>query len=95
MFSISLGIAVDDTIHFLTRYLAERKTTDDRVTAVNRSICSCGRAIVMTSVLIVGGLSLLGFSDFVPTRRFAELTSVTMAAALPVTYFCFRTAAGF
>ncbi len=83
VFSISLGIAVDDTIHFLSLYLSERKIGYTRNVAVHRSVIRCGRAIVMTSVLIVGGLSLLGFSDFVPTRRFAELTSITMAAALP------------
>jgi len=34
-------------------------------------------------VLVVSGLSVLIFSDFVPTRRFAELTAVTMCSALP------------
>ena len=43
---------------------------------------SSGRAIVLTTVLIVSGLSVLLLSRFVPTRRFAELTAVTMAAAL-------------
>ena len=47
------------------------------------TVVSTGRAIVTTSLLIVLGLSVLVFSDFVPTRRFAELTAVTMLAALP------------
>ncbi len=38
---------------------------------------------MLTSVLVVSGLSVLVFSDFVPTRRFAELTAITMCSALP------------
>lgn len=82
VFGITLGIAVDDTIHFLSRFREERRrgqTVDDAIGAVFRS---SGRAIVLTTVLIVSGLSVLLLSHFVPTRRFAELTAVTMAAAL-------------
>jgi len=82
VFAISLGIAVDDTIHFLARFreeLARGATVRD---AVHRTGLGSGRAIVLTSVLIVLGLSILYQSNFVPTRRFAELTSITMIAAL-------------
>ena len=82
VFAISLGIAVDDTIHFLARYRDEVacKPVPDAIIGTLRS---SGRAIVLTSVLIVSGLSVLVFSEFVPTRRFAELTAVTMCSALP------------
>lgn len=82
VFAISLGIAVDDTIHFLARYRDERKSADPPE-AIQNALHSSGRAIVLTSVLVVSGLSILIFSDFVPTRRFAELTAVTMCSALP------------
>ncbi|MEQ9411164.1 MAG: efflux RND transporter permease subunit [Fuerstiella sp.] len=82
VFAISLGIAVDDTIHFLARYRDERKRTSARE-AIQATLFSSGRAIVLTSVLVVSGLSVLIFSDFVPTRRFAELTAITMCSALP------------
>ena len=82
VFAISLGIAVDDTIHFLARYRDQRKLLSSEQ-AVQEALSSSGRAIVLTSVLVVSGLSILVFSDFVPTRRFAELTAVTMCAALP------------
>ena len=73
---------MDDTIHFLARYRDEinGKSVPD---AINGTLRSSGRAIVLTSVLIVSGLSVLVFSEFVPTRRFAELTAVTMCSALP------------
>lgn len=83
VFAISLGIAVDDTIHFLARYREEAKRSDDRVEVVSRTLSSSGRAIVLTSCLIVSGLSVLVFSEFLPTKRFAELTAITMFAALP------------
>ena len=82
VFAITLGIAVDDTIHFLSRFGEERRKglgIDESISAVFRS---SGRAIVLTTVLIVSGLSVLLLSRFVPTRRFAELTAITMAAAL-------------
>lgn len=82
VFAISLGIAVDDTIHFLARYRDERKSAEP-LPAIHGTLATSGRAIVLTSVLVVSGLSVLVFSDFVPTRRFAELTAVTMCAALP------------
>ncbi|MCH2210902.1 MAG: MMPL family transporter [Fuerstiella sp.] len=83
VFAISLGIAVDDTIHFLVRYRDEAKRITGTPTAIAATLRSSGRAILMTSLLVVSGLSVLVFSDFLPTRRFAELTAVTMLAALP------------
>lgn len=82
VFAISLGIAVDDTIHFLARYRDARKVSSN-IDAIESTLTSSGRAIVLTSVLVVSGLSILVFSDFVPTRRFAELTAVTICSALP------------
>ncbi len=83
VFAISLGIAVDDTIHFLARYREEAGRCEDPADIVSAALASSGRAIVLTSLLIVSGLSVLMFSEFLPTRRFAELAAVTMCAALP------------
>ena len=83
VFAISLGIAVDDTIHFLARYREESKRGTDQVAIVTSSLRSSGRAIILTSCLVISGLSVLVFSEFLPTRRFAELTAITMCAALP------------
>jgi len=83
VYAISLGIAVDDTIHFLARYREESKRSTDEVQVVSSALASSGRAILLTSCLVVAGLSVLIFSEFLPTRRFAELTAITMCAALP------------
>ncbi len=88
VFAISLGIAVDDTIHFLSRFREELRqkpadeSQDIMTNALRRTFAGSGQAILMTTILIICGLSVLMLSDFVPTRRFAELTSVTMLAAL-------------
>jgi predicted RND superfamily exporter protein len=82
VFTISLGIAVDDTIHFLARFRELVKQHADVALAVHHTYEETGRAIVIVTVLVVSGLSVLLFSDFLPTRRFAELTIVTMATAV-------------
>ena len=82
VFAIGLGIAVDDTIHFLSRYRDEFLVDGKVVPAISRTARGSGTAIVLTTVLIVGGMAVLLNSSFVPTKRFAELTIVTMMAAL-------------
>ncbi len=82
VFAVALGIAVDDTIHFLYRYREETQHGSAGIIALHRTFQRTGRAILLTSVLVIAGMSLLLVSDFVPTRRFAELLSVTMAGAL-------------
>lgn len=81
VFAISLGIGVDDTIHFLARFREEMRSRDFD-SALRRTLLGTGRAIVVTSLLVISGLAVLMFSEFVPTRRFAELTAVTMLGAL-------------
>jgi predicted RND superfamily exporter protein len=82
VFTISLGIAVDDTIHFLARFRELMKVHKDVALAVHHTYAETGRAIVIVTLLVVSGLSVLLFSSFLPTRRFAELTIVTMATAV-------------
>lgn len=81
VFAISLGVAVDDTIHFLARFRQEVRK-HDLDTAIRNTCLGTGRAVLMTTILIVSGLTVLLLSSFVPTRRFAELATVTMISAL-------------
>ena len=82
VFAIGLGIAVDDTIHFLARFREEKRNDTSTVDAILSTYKSTGHAIVLTTFLIVAGLSILLSSAFMPTRIFAELTAVTMCGAL-------------
>ncbi len=82
MLAISLGIAVDDTIHYLWRFRRELQYDGDAVAAILRTHRSVGQACVFTTVVITGGFWILCFSRFLPTAYFGGLVGVTMIAAL-------------
>ncbi len=82
IFAISLGLAVDDTIHFLTRFNEERQRRDNVHEALLYTYFGAGRAIMLTSVLLLSGLALLLLSDFVPTNHFGRLTGLTIFGAV-------------
>jgi hypothetical protein len=75
-----MGIAVDDTIHYIHRYLEELNGSSEQ--AVERSHATVGHAILYTSFVIILGFSLLAFSDFVPSVLFGLLTGLAMLLAL-------------
>lgn len=80
--SIAIGLAVDDTIHYLVRYNREFKKDLDKDRALTDTIMSVGRPIVLTTVTIGFGFSILLFSHFHPTSIFGLLMVVTMVSAL-------------
>ena len=81
-FSISLGLAVDDTIHFLVRYREERRRLD-RPAAVHEALIRTGRPIIMTTALLCLGVSVITTSEFLATAHFGQLVLVAVACALP------------
>ncbi len=80
--AIAMGIAVDDTVHYIHRYKIEIKQTGDYLEAIHRSHSSIGHAIFYTTMTIVIGFSLLTLSNFVPTIYFGLLTVIAMIMAL-------------
>ena len=82
VFTICLGLADDNTIHFLYRFREELEVDGDVTRAIQRAFRGTGRAIVATSLLLAAGMAVLMVSNFVPTRRFAELTCVTILGNL-------------
>jgi len=78
VFTICLGLADDNTIHFLYRFREEFEVDHHVGPAIQRAFHVTGRAIVATSVLLLAGMAVLLVSNFLPTRRFAELTCVTI-----------------
>lgn len=82
VFSISLGIAVDDTIHFLFRFKREIAGGDAPEAAVRRTFKVVGRAMVMTSVVLVAGNAIVMVSGFPAIRTFGFLAALTIASAL-------------
>ncbi len=81
-FTVCLGIAVDDTIHFLTRFEEERQLTDDRNVAIRNAFTSVGVALVMTTTVLVAGFSTVAFSDSRDHHIFATMGTLTIASAL-------------
>ena len=82
IFSISLGMAVDSTIHFIARFLETKKTNSNCDASLILAFKSSGKAIIFTTFLFLCGFLILLISDFVPVRLFAELTSITLFTAL-------------
>ncbi|OUR88582.1 transporter [Gammaproteobacteria bacterium 42_54_T18] len=80
--AISIGIGVDNSIHYVHRVTDEFYKDLDYWGAINRSHASIGRAMYYTTVTITLGFSILAMSNFVPTMYFGLLTGVAMMAAL-------------
>lgn len=80
--AISVGIAVDDTIHYVHRFGSEIKKDWNYRASVLRSHASIGRAMYYTTVTITIGFSILTLSSFVPTIYFGFLTAFAMITAL-------------
>ncbi|RLB53535.1 MAG: hypothetical protein DRJ42_11735 [Deltaproteobacteria bacterium] len=77
IFSISIGLAVDGTIHVLARFREEAERGLGQNVALVRAARGTGRAIVVSCVTLMLGFGVLLFSSFVPVRNFGELIAVT------------------
>ncbi len=80
--AISIGIAVDDTIHYIYRFREEIKTDSDYYKTLHRCHNTIGHAMYYTSVTIIIGFSILVLSNFWPTIYFGLFTSMAMLIAL-------------
>jgi uncharacterized protein len=80
--AITIGIGVDNTIHYIHRYEEEIRLDGDPWAAVARCHGSIGRALYYTMITIVLGFSVLALSAFIPTIMFGLLTGLAMTAAL-------------
>ena len=80
--AISIGIAVDDTIHYLHRFRVEFEKEGSYVATVHRCHRSIGSAMYYTSITITIGFSILAISNFIPSILFGLLTALAMMMAL-------------
>ncbi len=81
-FTVCLGIAVDDTIHFLTRFREEQPHCATNDEAIRRAFTGVGTALIMTTAVLVAGFSIVTLSDSRDHRIFATMGALTIAAAL-------------
>ncbi len=80
--AITLGISVDDTVHYLYRYRRELQETGHVLAAVERSHDTVGRAMFATTAAVTFGFAILMISNFKPTIYFGLLTGLAMVTAL-------------
>ncbi|MFC1618821.1 RND family transporter [Candidatus Neomarinimicrobiota bacterium] len=82
VFSVAFGIAVDDTIHFLSRIKLELNEGYSLEEASRNSLLYTGKAIVLTSLLLIVGFGILLISDFRSSFEFGLLSVLTILSAL-------------
>lgn len=80
--AIGVGLADDDTIHYIHRFKREFETHGSYSAALHRSHDSIGHAIYYTTVTLVLGFSILSLSNFIPTIYFGLLTVLAIVVAL-------------
>ena len=80
--AITIGIAVDNSIHYIYRFREEFEKIKDYKKTVDRCHSTVGIAILNTSITIVFGFSILVLSNFIPTIYFGVFTGIAMLLAL-------------
>ena len=79
---IAIGVGVDDTIHFLVRYRIEVARSPNTGEAITRTFNFAGRAIIMTTVILVAGFSPFALTDYYTTRILGTLLPMCLIVAL-------------
>ena len=80
--AITIGIAVDNSIHYIYRFKEEFKKINDYEKTLDRCHSTVGIAILNTSITIVFGFSILVLSNFIPTIYFGVFTGIAMLLAM-------------
>jgi hypothetical protein len=78
--AVAMGIAVDNSIHYIHRYRSEARTSD-AASAIFNTHGSVGFGMLYTTAIIVVGFGSLAFSDFIPSVLFGVLTGVALSSA--------------
>lgn len=82
VFAIIFGIAVDDTIHFLSKYKLAKDYLQDREEAIRIAFKEAGRAIIFTSIILFFGFLVLLFSIHPPSVTIGILIAITLLSAV-------------
>ena len=87
---MTLGIVVDDTVHFLSKYVrAKRELGLNTEKAVEYAFRTVGVALVATSLVLVANFAVIGTSHFYPNASMGLLSAITIGMALVVDFFFF------
>jgi predicted RND superfamily exporter protein len=82
VYTIAFGIAVDDTIHFLSRYKIEKEKPISNQEAITNTMKTSGGAILLTTLILVFGFGVLIFSDFYANFITGLLVCIGLVVAL-------------
>ena len=80
--AITIGIAVDNTIHYIYKIRESKKSIKSITEAIEKAHISVGKAVLTTSLTIAFGFSVLSLSNFIPTVLFGIFTSLAMILAM-------------
>ena len=80
--SVGMGIAVDDTLHFIEWYARQRKTESCSTKALAKTIKQCASPMMYTTLICSAGLIIFAFSQFVPPKQFAYSIVALLGIAL-------------
>ena len=87
VFGMTLGIIVDDTVHFISKYLrARREQGKDPQEAVKYAFSTVGRALVSTTIVLVAGFFVLAQSQFAMNSGMAKVTALIISLALIIDF---------
>ena len=80
--AVAIGIAVDDTIHFICEYQRLKKEGLSTQKTISETIITKGQPIILTSLIMSGGFGVLLFASFIPTIQFGLLSALIMLFAV-------------
>ena len=80
--AIIIGVAVDDTIHFLVKYFEARKRGLSMAETFDEVLRYAGKAILFTTIVLSGAFSIFAFSTFAPNQNFGIVTATALVIAL-------------
>ena len=85
--AIIIGVAVDDTIHFLFKYFDARKKDISLEEVFNEVLSYAGKAIIFTTLVLSISFSVIIFSNFLPNKHFGIITTIALSIAMILDMF--------
>ena len=77
---IIVGVGIDFSFYFISRYIIEIRSAENKAAAVARSIATVGKPLLYTALSVAMGFLVLLFSGFMPIRLLGMLVSIAMIA---------------
>jgi hypothetical protein len=84
IFTIAFVIVIDDTIHLLSKFQWQRKQGKSLEEALNLAFKECGKAIIATSIILIGGFMVLMLSDYNEIFTLGFLMSIVILITLTI-----------